>query len=266
MTNFDTLFPDNRLSKEDPLDQAKLILLRILKIVDFICDENNLDYWLDYGTLLGAVRHKGFIPWDDDIDIAMPRKSYEKLIAMADEVFPKDIFLQTKQSDPAQRKGIRWLKIRDRYSSAIETHEVGKDIKYHQGLGIDVFPVEEFDKPKTYLKAKKFTYSRFHIISKNKLAPFFNKLIRTEEGKYLASGLEVDFMAYFPREDVYPLSKIEFENEIFFAPNNPHNVLTSRYGDYMVIPEKEDRFIHNSITNPTTPCSHSQSLDWDKRS
>ena len=140
MVNFDTLFPDNRLSKDDPLDQAKYILLRILKIVDFICKENNLIYWLDYGTLLGAVRHKGFIPWDDDIDIAMPRKSYDALIAMADDVFPQDLFVQSKESDPELRKGIRWLKIRDKYSTAIEIHEIEKDIKYHQGISIDIFP------------------------------------------------------------------------------------------------------------------------------
>ena len=265
MVNFDTLFPDNRLSKDDPLDQAKCILLRILKIVDFICKENNLIYWLDYGTLLGAVRHKGFIPWDDDIDIAMPRKSYDALIAMADDVFPQDLFVQSKESDPELRKGIRWLKIRDKYSTAIENHEIDKDIKHHQGISIDIFPIEEFNQPQSYLRAKKFTYSKFHIISKNILVPIFNRLIRAEEGKYIATALEIDFNAYFPREDIFPLSRIEFENEFFSAPNNPHNILTRRYGDYMLIPAKEDRLIHHGIIKPTTPCSHQKALDWDKR-
>ena len=265
MVNFDTLFLDNRLSKDNPLDQAKCVLLRILKIVDFICKENNLIYWLDYGTLLGAVRHKGFIPWDDDIDIAMPRKSYDALIAMADDVFPQDLFVQTKGSDPELRKGIRWLKIRDKYSTTIENHEIEKDIKHHQGISIDIFPIEEFNNPQSYLRAKKFTYSKFHIISKNILVPFFNRLIRTKECKYIATALEIDFNAYFPREDIFPLSKIEFENEFFSAPNNPHNVLTCRYGDYMLIPAKEERLIHNIMIKPTTPCSHQKALDWDKR-
>lgn len=75
-------------------------MLQILCATDKICTEHHLTYWLEGGTLLGAVRHHGFIPWDDDMDISMPRKDYEQFLKIAPQLLPKDLFLQTQQSDP----------------------------------------------------------------------------------------------------------------------------------------------------------------------
>lgn len=72
----DTAFSDGRLR------EAQLKMLTMLEVIDSICLKHNLDYWLDAGTLLGAVRHQGFIPWDDDVDIAMPRASYENFYVL----------------------------------------------------------------------------------------------------------------------------------------------------------------------------------------
>ena len=94
------LFPDNRADADTPLRQAQLVMLRMLKIIDYICRKHNLSYWVCSGTLLGAVRHKGFIPWDDDLDICMIREDYEKFTQIAPLEFPKDIMLQTRESDP----------------------------------------------------------------------------------------------------------------------------------------------------------------------
>ena len=92
-------FPDNRLTGDTSLRQIQLVMLRLLKIFDKICQEYNLTYWVDAGTLLGAIRHKGFIPWDDDLDVIMPYEDYLKFLKLPATVFPDDVFLQTENTD-----------------------------------------------------------------------------------------------------------------------------------------------------------------------
>ena len=110
-------------------------MLRLLKILDGACRQAGLKYWLDSGTLLGAVRHGGFIPWDDDVDVKMPVEDYRRLIEIAPEVFPYDIFFQTKDTDPAHP--VAWAKLRDRFSFI---DDPGGPYSYSQGIPIDIFP------------------------------------------------------------------------------------------------------------------------------
>ena len=84
----------NRID-EKQLSQAKKVMVDILIEIDRICATHNIEYWIDYGTLLGAVRHKGFIPWDDDIDIVMPRKEYNRFIKIAQEELSDAYLLQS---------------------------------------------------------------------------------------------------------------------------------------------------------------------------
>ena len=80
VVDFSKLYPDNRQEGETVLRQAQLVMLRMLKIIDYICRKHDISYWMCSGTLLGAVRHKGFIPWDDDLDICMIREDYERFV------------------------------------------------------------------------------------------------------------------------------------------------------------------------------------------
>jgi len=122
--------------KEISLDEAKKIMLDTLIEFDQICKENNLTYWLFFGTLLGCVKESGFIPWDDDIDVMMPRHDFEKLDSLK---FPNHIFFQNRKSDQNYKKDYSKLRINDtRY---IELEEKDKNINYHQGIFIDIFPV-----------------------------------------------------------------------------------------------------------------------------
>ena len=97
--------------KENELRSCQLKQLEILKIFDRICRKHNLRYWIDGGTLLGAVRHKGFIPWDDDLDVAMPSEDYKKLDQIIQSELPDHLFWQTPKTDPTMPYGC--TKIRD---------------------------------------------------------------------------------------------------------------------------------------------------------
>src|SRR6266487_1024402 len=113
--NFDYLFPDNREKGETPLRQCQLVMLRMLKIFDYLCAKHQIKYFLTGGSLIGAVRHQGFIPWDDDLDVGMTRGNYEKFIQRAVPELPYDIFFYDRSFLPhnffviTQNILLKWL-------------------------------------------------------------------------------------------------------------------------------------------------------------
>lgn len=117
------------------LRDLQLTELQILVDFDKVCKENNLRYYLIGGALLGAVRYGRFIPWDDDIDVAMPREDYERLKEVA---LPKQYFLQNEETDPLFSRCIQ--KIRLHNTRIIEKN--CQDVNIHQGIYIDVFPID----------------------------------------------------------------------------------------------------------------------------
>jgi len=121
------------------LREAQLIMLDMLVEFDKICQKYNLKYWLDSGTLLGAVRHQGFIPWDDDIDLSMPIEDYNKFIEIAENELSSDIFFQTTQTD--NKFPFDYIKLRSNRAKIVEFHEKDRDIEYHQGVFVDIFPM-----------------------------------------------------------------------------------------------------------------------------
>src|SRR5690606_12951138 len=137
MENFDVLFPDEREKGETTLRQCQLVMLRMLKILDYLCTKHDIKYFLTGGTLLGAVRHKGFIPWDDDLDVGMTRDNYEKFIELAVPELPRDIFFQNTDTDKYYPKTCNVdARLRDKYSSY---ELIGREEKGHLGLQIDLF-------------------------------------------------------------------------------------------------------------------------------
>ncbi len=122
--------------RRSQLRECQLKQLSILKEVDRICRKYNLIYWLDGGTLLGAIRHKGFIPWDDDLDIAMPIDDFEKFKKIVQKELPESLFFQTKETDPSTPH--HFAKIRDLNSFFVE---YGDDFTkpYQKGIYIDIF-------------------------------------------------------------------------------------------------------------------------------
>ena len=135
----------NWLSREDvqrayaPVKKLQDVLLGMLSDFDKLCAKNGLRYYLFYGTLLGAVRHGGFIPWDDDADVVMPRGDYEKLLRLPKEMLPSAYFIQSPYSEKYGR--FAFAKFRKDGTTCIAPAH--KHIPMHHGIYIDIFPMDE---------------------------------------------------------------------------------------------------------------------------
>ena len=274
------------LEMNTTLREAQMIMLNILKEVDRICREEDIEYWLDAGTLLGAIRHNGFIPWDDDVDIAMSAVDYERFLEIAPKKISKEFFLQTNKTD--KKALLFWTKIRDRKSVLIEE----ENANYHQGIFIDIFPFDNFsDNPtrniwwrKSFKKLCKISRSldkcrintlRYPIFAKKSilknisrilLKPIaysmyfinvdnvikFHKKVRKyvvndSEKTKMGCGLMLPWHRIFNYDTIYPLKFLQFEDATFYVPNNYHEYLTICYGDYMQLPPMEQRVPHHIV-------------------
>lgn len=236
-------------------------MLYILDEVAKICDCERIPYWLTHGTLLGAVRHGGFIPWDDDVDICIFMKDAKRFRKLMMVNLPKDLALQCHQTDKNYYHP--YYKIRDLKSLMKETGN--EDINYiHKGIYIDVFPVEKshhFLNRITYmgwrrllydymlpnplnttrLHINRFLYSLFSFLFSFcrliDVAIPFNRQYNFPYGCYfkVAPG--------YSKSDIIPLRRTEsvlFEGKEFYIPNDFNSYLTKSYGDYNRIPEENE--------------------------
>lgn len=248
----------------DNLREAQIKMTQILDFVKNFCEENKIEYWLDYGTLLGAVRHNGFIPWDDDIDLGMDRKNYEKFY----ELFPKE--LSEKNSlYYCEKLKKDYLKIRVK-----ENYLLKKD-GTREEMNIDIFPYDYYDKKIINLLNKQCYYQNLKIknkktlgdkirnifirlqrkyyknILKKKLEYKINKGTFKEVNRNSCMGLgfktEMKIIVTYP-EIIFPLKNLEFEGKNYSVPNNYSEYLTSVYGEYMKLPPLKDRHGHSDVT------------------
>lgn len=244
------------------LRKMQLRLIDILVEIDRICRKNNIQYWIDFGTLLGAVRHGGFIPWDDDIDVSMPSEDYNKFLEIAPKELSEQFFLQTKETDPSYRLLLN--KVRDKNSFFVTQNE-DFTLNYNKGLYIDLFEVVPYPNvnPKLqkkilllYQKVCHFFTIKHRMTLKNHLAtltfPFLKlglnvvwSLLNLKPKTKI--GYEKHFTAYgtsYTKDMVFPLKDIVFEGRTFLGPADPDRYLTCIYGDYMKLPPKEKRRTH----------------------
>lgn len=148
MTNLNHFaFTEYESEFKGKLREAQLLELNILKEVDSICNSYGIVYWLDGGTLLGAVRHGGFIPWDLDVDIAMPRADYQRFLSIASEKLPAHLTLQTRENEPALGYFGVPCRIRDLNSILIQPYDkrMRRRFKYN-GVFIDIWPIDKYRK------------------------------------------------------------------------------------------------------------------------
>lgn len=256
--------------KELNLDETKRIQLEVLEAVHNFCVDNKLTYVLYYGTLLGAIRHKGSIPWDDDIDIAMPRKDYEYFLSHFDD--EKYGVLSWHNH---KKYFYPWAKAYSKNTLKIEDNELPKSVKL--GIDVDIFPLDEYESREAYLKKRNrhkwfFFKYKFSTISLKpwhgplrvfgEIVKFFNKPFLHRHAKkadkmflknknefncYVLSGLYENPKIFIYNKHVFdnPILLV-FEDKKFYGPENYDECLKDCYGDYMKLPPKEKQVIHHS--------------------
>ncbi len=240
------------------LRKAQLVMLEILKQVDLVCKKHKIDYLLDGGTCLGAVRHGGFIPWDDDIDINVKRSDMKRLRKALQSELPDNLYFQDKSTD----KHYCWefAKVRDRNTIF---QEEGNDREEHQGIFIDIIPVEPFFS----LKSKKmidyfyarccrgirhfYTYKKKDIVIAYLLwLPFrtivavYRLMVRIFKPKMWGHVFGWESYNCVEEKYMFPVKNMLFEGVEVLGPNNPDAFLSALFGDYMRIPPKEERVTH----------------------
>lgn len=268
------LYRDRRAEGNTRLRQCQLVQLHLLYVFDRVCKENGLDYLLEGGTLLGAMRHNGFIPWDDDLDVGMPMRDYKKFLKIADKVLPKDVYLD----NPAATKhiDIPFAKLRDAYSFYFEPSDSQKT-NDPTGIYIDIFPYEEVpDMPywlqKLFIKGcgsmwsrTRYFYNRAHGLICGVafsilgwLCSVVHFMVRcslriiscARRGKYCYVILERGDTYRYRKAWMFPPALHEFEDGTFPIPNNADGILEAQYGDWRKLPPEEERFRHATIIDP----------------
>ncbi|WP_261903441.1 LicD family protein [Vibrio fortis] len=249
--------------------ELQLHQIKILKQVIQLFEDENLTYFAIGGTALGAVRHKGFIPWDDDIDIGMPRKDYDKFLTLQDKL-PDNLFIQNYHTE--KEYSLYITKVRDKNTLFVE--ERMSDFNINHGIFIDVFPWDEVLEDATTQKkcidhsARKFRRCLITRERKKNLAKliktFFYKFMygfKSSNHQYQAidsahrmyNGRKTGILGNAPFkdaihiDDLYPLQYLPFEDMKVACPKNIEKYLKNKYGDYMKIPEEKDRICHNPI-------------------
>lgn len=242
------------------LRQHQYRMIHLLKTVADICEKESIPYWLTHGTLLGAKRHGGFIPWDDDVDICIFRKDIREFRSLMQRQLPQDMVLQCHQTDSNYYHP--YYKIRDLNSEMEETGN--EDINYqNKGVYIDVFPVE-----KSHLLLVKITWKIWgrllyrHILPKplnpirlliNRflyfsfstifcICRFIDRIIPSDTWNF-PYGCYFKVAPGYSDDDINPIdgsTKIQFEDRLYCCPNDVDSYLTKCYGNYNELPKEEE--------------------------
>lgn len=260
----------------ESLRSLQLHELKILKAIKAVCEKNGLTYYLDSGTLLGAVRHRGFIPWDDDIDIIMPFPDYTKFLKIAQGELGEDFFVQNSETDP--NFYCLFTKVRLNHTTMMPVNHTHYHV--HHGIWVDVFPLVNMNEREINLKRKAIKIchtllmqdyiaanpeefksilgtNMYRLVQLLYHIPVnIRKRLRRQLMRYVLAAKTGDSYSVvwtsidraFPKNIFEKTPKtVMFEGEEFPAPNEYKRYLELLYGDYMTPPPESERKAHGSL-------------------
>ena len=267
--------------------EHQLAMLEILKELDRICTEADIHYMLFAGTMLGAVRHRGFIPWDDDADVVMLRPDYERFLQAAKSSLDKDRFFL--QAEFSEHWPMFFSKLRMNGTACMEK-VVPRDSKQHQGVYVDVFPVDNLADNRV-IQRLQFAASKV-VIAKSlhkrgyltdslgkKLfmlfcsmlpeAPFRKLVMRRKDGnsRMLHSffGASSRFKkSVYSRQWLAESVRMPFEDGLFPVSACCDELLTTLYGDYMTPPSEDELKCKVHAAKVDLEHSYEMYLDWQR--
>lgn len=261
---------------EGVLERLQSVELEMLKAIDDICRRHDICYFVDGGTTLGAVRHEGFIPWDDDIDIGMPMADYERFLRLAPQELPEGMSLHVMENTPGYY--CMWAKVF--MDGTLLLEDDARDAGCKEGIFVDVFPYINMNKDKgkgerqlrstqlwckagylyfirrpTVLERMKYRklaaigwtltrqLVRIFFDPKRLRARFTRACKVVNPGEYWGNPCAIRPFPYHA-STLFPVSEVDFEGMKVYAPHNCDAYLSELYGDYMTIPAPEDRHVH----------------------
>ena len=265
---------------QEVLSKVHLLQLKIAKEIKRICDKNNIDYILDSGTLLGAVRHKGFIPWDDDMDMAMTSENYKKFIEACKTDLGEEFFLQTWETD--KNYPLAYAKIKLNGTKYVESYFENRNMDMHLGIFVDVLPYSVWPAKKRlqkklwrrraflramimmkcrYLRFKSSSFKKYILklgmftvikfltlfCSKQSLIDKYNRMTekynKCESDEMYEHTANIKFGYWVVSKTCFEkFIDLPFEDDTFKCPANYDEYLTKVYGDYMTPPPEEVRW------------------------
>ncbi|WP_303184847.1 phosphorylcholine transferase LicD [Tannerella sp.] len=235
------------------LRKHQLKMLEMLKYVDGLCRKHDIPYYLSGGTLLGAVRHQGFIPWDDDLDIILMKKDFRRLLNVLRHEPSDDYVLQCHQTDPYYVSS--YAKLRRKNSFIQEKGGTHESYYRYRGIYIDIFylePAQPFfiwlsshlqnllmsvAKWSPAVKIKRITVHLIYFLLYRIFFPVFACFSYLWDKESLGYPLGFFFYTQFKREWYADSQKLLFEQELFSCPMNSDAVLRAQYGAYEILPK-----------------------------
>ena len=264
------------MKQKEYLKKLHEVEVEILDDIDKICKKYNINYFLCGGTLLGAIRHKGFIPWDDDIDIGMTREDYDKFkkICLDEKALPDKYFLHTYETDDTY--WLPFMKVRKNNTTFNEKYV--RNLNNHKGIFVDIFPFDNINMDGGFLNKvrawrvlnindainckiklrsiesckRKLVIRFLMLFSFVHLRKKQEKLLKAQSKKntnYVVcfiGGLN-PFKEFVPKDKLFPLRKVEFEGKKYPTMKDYDYYLSRTYGDYMTLPPENERITHMPV-------------------